>query len=249
MESLYRKSRVQLIAATKTQPKSLITTELFTFYASLPGFVLDNISAVYQFKRGKPFAAFIQRLVQMRQRADQNSALAPLGVIAKLVGNSAYALWDPFPCRRNDILRYGRTLLNPANFINLKYLREDQVESSGILSDPWLRSAAPLAQSSFWEISLRYLSYTLVPQFNASNCRKKRVLAASCPVIGLSVLCNSKKALLSFAYFMLDIFNCESRLLKIVSMDTDSCECPSALAPVSNGHFQAISPPQRPIWS
>lgn len=85
----FRTSRVQMIAATKTAPNTLSSTELFVFLANLPGFVLEDISAVYQFKKAKPFAPFIEKLVKMRQDADKDPKLAPLGNAAKLVANSS----------------------------------------------------------------------------------------------------------------------------------------------------------------
>lgn len=87
--SIFRKSRVQLVAGTKTQDTTLSSTELFVFLANLPGFVLESITAVHQFKKAKPFAPFIDKLVKMRQDADKDPKLAPLGQASKLVANSS----------------------------------------------------------------------------------------------------------------------------------------------------------------
>lgn len=74
------------------------------------------------------------------------------------------------------------------------------------MSDPWLKTAYPLAKSGFWEVSKR----------------KKRFNAAACPLIGKMVLDASKKELLGFVYWMLSIFNSEKRLIKTLIIDTDS---------------------------
>ena len=86
----FRQPREQLIAATKSAKNTIVTTDFFRYLAELPGFVLDDVSAVYQFRAGTPFKDFIDGLVKMREDADKDPKLTPLAVVAKLTGNASY---------------------------------------------------------------------------------------------------------------------------------------------------------------
>ena len=107
--------------------------------------MLDDLEYVVEFKRGRPFEAVIQRLVQLRKDADQDPDKKVMGEMAKFCLNSAY----------------GKSIINQDKQKTVHILSEDDCADSHRMNRLKFGHMEPIPGTKYFEISSLRTRYTV----------------------------------------------------------------------------------------